>query len=346
MSGIGRMSRDSGLTVSALRFYDGAGLLCPAHVDPQSGYRFYAPEQVAAARLVALLRRVGIPLAGIRAVLERRDDPAAVDALLAAHVRRLEQGLDDARRALSTVPMLLDPWERPVTVTVPAPALAAALRAVRFAVGSDPELPGLCSVLFDGQAGTLTLVATDRYRLALAPVPIPDGPAFSAVVPVDLADEIGALLTGAGSAEITVADGSIAVRAGDAEVTGGLRPDAFPDHRRLVAGDGPAAVPFDADALRAVVATAPARTSTRPQDGVEFAVVELAAGPDGVSVARGGVGVNREFLLEAIDAGGGGQLALGLDGPVAPLVIRSPGSLSLLMPVRPHQPGPGAGSAA
>ena len=190
MRGIGRMSRESGLTVSALRFYDGAGLLCPAHVDPHTGYRFYASEQVAVARLVAVLRRVGMPLAGIREVLEHRGDPQCVDALLAGHVRALEAGLADARRALSTVPLLLEPLENPVSVTVPAPDLAAALRAVRFATGSDPELPVLASVLFDLDDGVLTLVATDRYRLAMATVPVAEGSGFAAVVPVDVADEI------------------------------------------------------------------------------------------------------------------------------------------------------------
>lgn len=34
MRGIGRLARESGLTVSALRFYDGAGVLVPAHADP------------------------------------------------------------------------------------------------------------------------------------------------------------------------------------------------------------------------------------------------------------------------------------------------------------------------
>jgi DNA polymerase III subunit beta len=45
-----------------------------------------------------------------------------------------------------------------------------------------------------------------------------------------------------------------------------------------------------------------------------------------------GVRVNREFLLEALDAGVAPTLAL--DGPLAPLVIRSQRSVSLLMPVR------------
>ncbi len=73
---IGRMARESGLSVSALRFYDGAGVLIPANVDPGTGYRYYAPDQVVVARLVASLRRVGMPLAGIREVLAHRHDPA------------------------------------------------------------------------------------------------------------------------------------------------------------------------------------------------------------------------------------------------------------------------------
>jgi DNA-binding transcriptional MerR regulator len=178
LRGIGRVARESGLSVSALRFYDRAGVLVPASVDPRSGYRYYAPGQVAAARLVAALRRVGMPLTGIRRVLDARADPAAAGALLDAHLRRLEQGLADARRELSAVRSLLAPEEDPVDPVPPTAVrvrrtdLVAALRAVRFAVGADPVLPVLGGVLFAVADGELTLVATDRYRLAVAPVPL------------------------------------------------------------------------------------------------------------------------------------------------------------------------------
>jgi DNA polymerase III sliding clamp (beta) subunit (PCNA family) len=49
------------------------------------------------------------------------------------------------------------------------------------------------------------------------------------------------------------------------------------------------------------------------------------------------VSVNPEFLLQALDTGGDGQLVLDLDGPIRPLAIRTPGNagrFSLLMPVR------------
>lgn len=69
MRSIGEMARDGGLSVSALRFYDRAGVLAPAWVDPVSGYRWYEPEQLEEARLLARLRRAGMPLADIRLVL-------------------------------------------------------------------------------------------------------------------------------------------------------------------------------------------------------------------------------------------------------------------------------------
>ena len=64
----GEFARASGLSRKALRLYDELGLLPPAQVDPASLYRFYDPAQLEQARLVAWLRRLGMPLATIRAV--------------------------------------------------------------------------------------------------------------------------------------------------------------------------------------------------------------------------------------------------------------------------------------
>ncbi len=67
---IGAFARASRLSPKALRLYDELGLLPPAYVDPWSGYRFYESAQLERARLVAWLRRLGMPLARIRAVCE------------------------------------------------------------------------------------------------------------------------------------------------------------------------------------------------------------------------------------------------------------------------------------
>ncbi|MFF2409271.1 MerR family transcriptional regulator [Streptomyces sp. NPDC058092] len=65
---IGTFAKASRLSPKALRLYDELGLLPPARVDPVTGYRLYAPEQLDRARLVAWLRRLGMPLARIQHV--------------------------------------------------------------------------------------------------------------------------------------------------------------------------------------------------------------------------------------------------------------------------------------
>ena len=84
---IGRFSRLTGLTVKALRHYDEVGLLRPAAVDDDTGYRYYAPDQAGVAQAIASLRRLEMPLDDV-ATLVRTDDPAAVRRALVDHQRR------------------------------------------------------------------------------------------------------------------------------------------------------------------------------------------------------------------------------------------------------------------
>ncbi|SCG14882.1 MerR HTH family regulatory protein [Micromonospora echinofusca] len=353
---IGELARASGLTVSALRFYDSAGVLAPALVDPVTGYRWYTGDQVAPARLVAGLRRVGMPVAEIAAAL--RVEPAQVHRLLDAHLRRLEDGLADARRELSRIRTLIDAGERPTATSLVLSRvdLAAAVDAVRFAVGADPELPMLCGVLIESDADGLRLVATDRHRLAVTRAGARvDGPAVRVLAPVAFVDEARALLDAAAEdvaaeAVLTVAGDTVSVTVAGRAVDAAALPYDFPDHRRLLrpaADGGPAhRLTIDADALRAALTSADAPVVTRRHDGVPLAVTVL--GPDG----RGGVrllgadeltgdalrvGVNGGYLLQALDAAGRGQLLLELDGPIAPLAVRRPDDVdvfSILMPIR------------
>ncbi|MFE9692805.1 MerR family transcriptional regulator [Micromonospora sp. NPDC005806] len=358
MRSIGELARSSGLTVSALRFYDRSGVLVPARVDPATGYRWYTDDQVAPARLVAGLRRVGMPLAGIAEALRHRHQPAVVHRLLDAHLRRLEDGLADARRELSRIRTLIDPEEIPLTtrLVLSRVDLAAAVDAVRFAVGTDPELPVLAGVLLDVEPDGVRLVATDRHRLAVARVTGKiDGPAVRALLPVDVVDALRALLdTGAGitpEAHLTVGPDRVEVSVAGRVVATAVPSYDFPDYRRLLHGQVTGAptfrIPVDVVALRAALTAGGAPMLVREHDGVraEVAVLGLderggvrvvgpdeTAGPDAVRV-----GVNREYLLDALDAGDRGQLVLELDGPIAPLAVRRPDDedvFSILMPVR------------
>ncbi|MEU5563520.1 MerR family transcriptional regulator [Micromonospora musae] len=92
---IGAFARAARLTPKALRLYDEVGLLTPAAVDPESGYRFYEPEQLTRARLIAQLRRIDMPLADIRTVCALEPDAAA--EAVAAYWQRVTA--DTANRA-------------------------------------------------------------------------------------------------------------------------------------------------------------------------------------------------------------------------------------------------------
>ena len=360
MHGIGELARASGLTVSALRFYDRAGVLVPAFVDPVTGYRWYRADQVRAARLIGALRRVGMPVADIAAAVRALPEPASVRPLLDRHLRRLEDGLADARRELLRAHTLLDLEDHMTRVTLPAAEFAAALAAVRFAAAPEtaapetagpetaaPETAGpgedgaamLTGILFEAGDNSLTLVATDRFRLAAATAPATvEGPPIRVVVP---AAAIGTPGRGDDPVTLTLTAGQVTIGSHRHPAIAGAD---YPDFRRLVRPPAGPAITVDVAALRTAVTSVP--DLWREHDGRAYPTTVLTVDDDGGLRVAGAdewardvpahVAVNRDFLLQALDAGGAGQLVLELDGPIHPLAIRSEehDRFSLLMPVR------------
>jgi DNA-binding transcriptional MerR regulator len=95
---IGRFSEDAHISPKALRLYATNGLLAPARVDRNSGYRYYRAEQLQTARLIGMLRGAGMSLREIRRFLAL---PAP--HFLDAYERRLEAELNERRRVLRSV---------------------------------------------------------------------------------------------------------------------------------------------------------------------------------------------------------------------------------------------------
>jgi DNA-binding transcriptional MerR regulator len=95
---IGQVARLSGLTTRALRHYDSLGVLRPAEVGGDNGYRLYARGQVEVARHIRVLRELEVPLDDIRRILA---DPDSEDAQrrIADHRRRIQARLSELRTA-------------------------------------------------------------------------------------------------------------------------------------------------------------------------------------------------------------------------------------------------------
>ena len=102
---IGRFAQLAGFTVRALRHYESQGLLLPARVDRESGYRYYRPEQLHDALRVRLLRALEMPLPEVVAVMREPESAASLEALR-AHRARVSQRLADLAKLLAR----LDEW--------------------------------------------------------------------------------------------------------------------------------------------------------------------------------------------------------------------------------------------
>lgn len=104
---IGEFSSRSRLSVRMLRHYGDHGILVPAEVDPASGYRRYAQEQLAEAAHVRRLRDVGFTVSAIAVLLAARGTESYRQAL---DLQRQALGteLRAARERLALIDQLLD----------------------------------------------------------------------------------------------------------------------------------------------------------------------------------------------------------------------------------------------
>src|SRR5688572_11182894 len=66
---IGDFSRLARVTIRTLHHYDEAGVLQPAHVDPNTGYRYYSAAQLRPLQRILLLRDLGFSIEEIRELI-------------------------------------------------------------------------------------------------------------------------------------------------------------------------------------------------------------------------------------------------------------------------------------
>jgi DNA-binding transcriptional MerR regulator len=104
MFSIGEFSKITGLTVKTLRYYHERGLLTPAWVDQQTGYRFYGPTQVEKARVINQLREMEFSLDEIDAILRDCD----VEANLLDFLERQKTELEGRVRRYRDIVACLD----------------------------------------------------------------------------------------------------------------------------------------------------------------------------------------------------------------------------------------------
>jgi DNA-binding transcriptional MerR regulator len=104
---IGEFSRATHMSIKTLRYYHHVGLLEPAEVDQSTGHRRYGTYQIPTAHVIRRFRELDMPVDEIKSVLSA-SDIATRNELIAAHLRRLEQGLVRTQNAVAALRDLLD----------------------------------------------------------------------------------------------------------------------------------------------------------------------------------------------------------------------------------------------
>jgi DNA-binding transcriptional MerR regulator len=198
---IGEFSRATLLSVKTLRHYHEVGLLEPADVDPSSGRRRYAAEQIPTAQVIRRFRSLDMPVDEIRALLTAAD-PAGRNEVITAHLDRLEATLQRTSAAVASLRDLLRPSAPAPTIeyrlvnATPAAAIHGRVEmndlalwfegafgeiyATLAAQGTTPEGPGggvYANELFTYEHGQATVFVPCRARFRASgrvePVVIP-----------------------------------------------------------------------------------------------------------------------------------------------------------------------------
>lgn len=207
---------------------------------------------------------------------------------------------------------------------VPADDFATAISQVAFAASRDDVTPVLTGVQLEVTGTTLSLVATDRYRVALRDIPWDGGAAggeepTTALVPARTLTEVGKTFAHGGDISIAFSGSGdreiIAFTAGNKTVTSLLIKGNFPPVRRLFPDQTEHhAVVNTADLTEAVRRvslvldrSAPLRfTFTTDSVSMDASGTEQARASESVDAHLVGedvtLGLNPQYLLESLSA--------------------------------------------
>lgn len=93
---IGKMAKLNQVTVQTLRYYDKFGLLIPALVDPDSGYRYYHIKQCARLDMIQYMKCLGMSLEKIKEYLDR-GEIREIASMLKDHEQLICHKIDELR---------------------------------------------------------------------------------------------------------------------------------------------------------------------------------------------------------------------------------------------------------
>jgi DNA polymerase-3 subunit beta len=241
--------------------------------------------------------------------------------------------------------------------SLPLAAFATAVSGVAFAAAADEGRPVLTGVLFKGESGGFSLVATDGYRLSVKKMAeIKYQQENSLIVPAKALVEICRLAgekkdEGVLAAGLVKEENQLIFGLPDLELSCRLIEGEFPDYEKIIPTSVVTKIIFDREELTRAVRTASifARESANivklktenqklkiaanaPQVGENESEIEIKQEGEDQEIA-----FNFRFLLDFLNSLTAAEISLEMTGPLNPGVFKPVGDdslLHLIMPVR------------
>jgi DNA polymerase III subunit beta len=266
--------------------------------------------------------------------------------------------------------LLLPSDEYPTLPTMPdttgsvgADAFASAIAQVAIAAGRDDTLPALTGIRMEIADDTLTLVATDRYRLAVRELrwtPVQPGLSTAVLVPARVLGDTARALTA--GAEVTVAlaaeggesstDGIIGFEGGGRRTTTRLLSGEYPRYQTLLPSEFSAVAELSAssfaEAVKRVALVAERNTPVRLGFAPGEVLLEAGTGDEAqateaIEASFDGdemqIAFNPQYLIDGIGAIDSDTARISFTTPTRPAVITGKGEGQpdyryVLMPIR------------
>jgi DNA-binding transcriptional MerR regulator len=160
---IGEFATITRLSRKALRHYHELGLLEPAAIDQNNGYRYYDAGQIETARIIRRLRQLDLPVPELKAYLAANDEPAR-NVILSAHLSRLQAQLRQTEVAVAALQALVAPTrsappievrELPATTAVAITATVTLAEVIDWWSAATRELADVLAAAGTSAAGPL-----------------------------------------------------------------------------------------------------------------------------------------------------------------------------------------------
>lgn len=145
---IGEVSKLFHISVSSLRHYEKVGLLRPEYTSPDTGYRYYGPEQFEVLNTIRYLRALDMPLAEIEDFLKNKDIGNIEEKLMQQkkivlekqqELKRVEQKINHRLNVLSEAQNT--PLDRVTLVQLPASRAVWVEAPLKIEDSQDMEVP-------------------------------------------------------------------------------------------------------------------------------------------------------------------------------------------------------------